>query len=429
MSTRRHGVLAAPRKLAVYLLVVEAIALVGVVAALAHGHWNTSTAARAAMLLVLAVAFEEFTRKAGTLRIKLSEHLKPDMTSVWACSAAVALPPAYAMTVIGFLLLYLWIRLQRPAGELFYRKLGTAVTILIACLSAGEAIRHLRPELAMHSPSIGDALAVIVGLAVYTTVNRLLVTGAIVLLGARGRDLLGSRDDNLIELATLCLGGLTALAVLHEPWLTVLVLLPMALLQRSAVVRQLEIAATTDAKTGLWTAVAWEELSQRELVRSERDDKPVAVLMLDVDRFKSVNDTYGHMIGDVVLKSVGQRLKSELRGYDLIGRLGGEEFVAMLPGVDEATALAIAERLRIGVAELSLTGFQRLASAPADAVRTRVTVSIGVACSPTHGRELAELMHESDAALYAAKHAGRDRVMLAGARAVKIETEDLVVGD
>jgi diguanylate cyclase (GGDEF)-like protein len=424
MKIRNQGMLAAPGKLIVYLLVIEALALTGVIVALAHSQWSTSTAARAAMLVVLAVAFEEFTRKSGTLRIKLSEHLKPDMTSVWACAAAIALPPAYVMAVVSALLLYVWLRLQRPAGEPFYRKLAVSATFLIACLAAHAAIQYVRPELSSPLHSLGDSVAIVVGLAVFTVVNRALVTGALILLGARGRDLLASRDDNLIELATLCLGGMTALAVLHQPWLTVLVLLPMSLLQRSAVVHQLEIAATTDAKTGLWTAIAWEELSQRELARSHRDEQPVAVLMLDVDRFKSVNDTYGHMVGDVVLKAVGHQLKTELRGYDLVGRLGGEEFVALLPGVDEQTALAIAERVRASLAEVSLAGYPRLESASAEAPST-VTVSIGVACSPMHGGELPELMHASDAALYAAKHAGRNRVVLAGARAVRSETEDI----
>ena len=288
------------------------------------------------------------------------------------------LPAAYVMTIVSALFLYMWLRVQRPTGEALYRKIGTASTVLIACLAADGVISLIQPTLSSHTQSLGDALAVVIGLSVYTATNRLLVTGALVLLGARGRALIGSQDDNLIELATLCLGGMTALAVLHEPWLTVLVLLPMALLQRSAVVRQLEIAATTDAKTGLWTAIAWEELSQRELARAHREEQPVAVLMLDVDRFKSVNDNFGHMIGDVVLKAVGHQLRTELRGYDLVGRLGGEEFVALLPGVDEATALSIAERLRASLAELSLAGYPRLESASTDAP-TSVSVSIGVA--------------------------------------------------
>jgi diguanylate cyclase (GGDEF)-like protein len=419
MNSRKQGMPAAPPKLASYQFLVEAVALIAMLFAFADAHWSRSAIAETVMIFVLALAFEEVTRRFGTMRIKLGEHLKADMTSVWSFAAAIALPPAYTIVLVSALLAYRWLRVQRPAGELGSRKFGAAAIVLLACLAAEATTRDLRPSLPSSAQSLADAIAVVTALIVYTGVARLLVTGALMLLGARGRDLIGGKDDNLIELATLCLGGMTALAVLHEPWLTALVLLPMSLLQRSAVVKQLEIAATTDAKTGLWTAIAWEELSQRELARSHRDQQPVAVLMLDVDRFKSVNDNFGHMVGDVVLKAVGHHLKTELRGYDLVGRLGGEEFVALLPGVDEPTALLIAERLRASVSQLSLVGYPRLESATTDAP-TVVTVSIGVACSPMHGGELPALMHAADAALYAAKHAGRNRVLLAGAEDARL---------
>ncbi|MEO8888126.1 MAG: GGDEF domain-containing protein [Jatrophihabitantaceae bacterium] len=420
--------LSAPRRLVGYLLVIEVAAFVGMLAALANAHWNGTAAAKTAMIFVLALAFEECTRNFGTIRIKLGEHLKADMTSVWSFAAAITLPAAYTVVLVPALMGYRWLRVQRPAGELGYRKFGAAATVLLGCLAAHATTHDLKLTAPTPSAGLGDALTVLVALIIYTLVARVLITGAVLLLGARGQDLIGSRDDNLIELSTLCLGGLTALAVLHEPWLTVLVLLPMSLLQRSAVVKQLEIVATTDAKTGLWTAVAWEELSQRELARAKRNDQPVAVLMLDIDRFKAVNDNFGHMVGDVVLAAVGHHLKTELRGYDLVARLGGEEFVALLPGVDEPTALAIAERLRARLAEISLLGYQQLESAQTQA-QANVTVSIGVACSAMHGGELPELMHASDAALYAAKHAGRNRVLLGRTRSRTVETEDITVRD
>jgi diguanylate cyclase (GGDEF)-like protein len=200
------------------------------------------------------------------------------------------------------------------------------------------------------------------------------------------------------------------LAALHEPWLCILVLAPMITLQRGALVRELETAATTDAKTGLLNATAWEQLAKREMNRADRERKPVSVLIVDVDRFKLVNDRFGHMAGDVVLRGIGRRLQTEVREYDSVGRFGGEEFVVVLPNANESEALVIAERLRSRVNELHVSqmvdGLEDFGDSP-------LSISIGVACSPTDGAELADLLIAADSALYVAKAGGRNRVVLA----------------
>ena len=190
-----------------------------------------------------------------------------------------------------------------------------------------------------------------------------------------------------------------------------LVLLPMVLLQRGALVRQLEVAATTDSKTGLLNAVAWEQLAQRDISRAQREGKPIAVLIIDADKFKWVNDVHGHMVGDIVLKAIGDALTHELRGYDTVGRFGGEEFVASLPNADAEAALAVAERVRARINSIKISDLIPLDDLATD---RELAVSIGVACSPTDGAELSDLLHASDAALYVAKESGRNRVQLAG---------------
>jgi diguanylate cyclase len=229
-------------------------------------------------------------------------------------------------------------------------------------------------------------------------------------MGARGRVLIGSYDDNLIELATLCLGGLVALAALYQPWLAVLVIAPMYTLQRGALVRELETAATTDAKTGLLNAVAWEQLAKRELVRGERERYSVAVLIIDIDRFKLVNDRFGHLAGDDVLRGIGRSLGGAMREYDTVGRFGGEEFVAVLPEADEISALTVAERVRSRVNRIRVSDLVEGIEPVDDVV---LAVSIGVACTPVDGFELAELLHAADQALYRAKESGRNQVQLA----------------
>jgi diguanylate cyclase (GGDEF)-like protein len=132
-------------------------------------------------------------------------------------------------------------------------------------------------------------------------------------------------------------------------------------------------------------------------------------LIIDIDRFKLVNDRYGHMAGDVVLRGVGRRLHAEVRDYDTVGRFGGEEFVAVLPEASEVEALIIAERLRSRVHDLRI-------SALIDGVQhddDSMAVSIGVACSSVGEEELADLLMAADGALYRAKAGGRNRVVLA----------------
>jgi diguanylate cyclase (GGDEF)-like protein len=157
----------------------------------------------------------------------------------------------------------------------------------------------------------------------------------------------------------------------------------------------------TDLKTGLLNATAWQREADAKVVRARRTDAPLALLLIDVDHFKQVNDRHGHLIGDEVLRALATELRQQVRESDVVGRFGGEEFTVLLPGTDDAGAYGIAERLRASAANLSV--------ASADA-RISITVSIGVAVSGRHGNDLFELLAAADVALYRAKDAGRDQV-------------------
>jgi diguanylate cyclase (GGDEF)-like protein len=130
------------------------------------------------------------------------------------------------------------------------------------------------------------------------------------------------------------------------------------------------------------------------------------LLLIDLDHFKAVNDNFGHLVGDAALQAVGLRLKRELRQYDVVGRFGGEEFVALLPGVDTTDAAAAAERIRAAIASISLAEM-------GTATDSTLTASLGVAMYPLHGDDLGEVLRAADTALYLAKSAGRDRVTVA----------------
>jgi two-component system cell cycle response regulator len=178
--------------------------------------------------------------------------------------------------------------------------------------------------------------------------------------------------------------------------------------QLLATQRQLREQATRDALTGLWNRAAILDLLERELARGQREGRPVGVILADVDHFKGINDTFGHLAGDRVLRQVAGRLGEALRPYDTVGRYGGEEFLVVLPGCDAAAATGLAERLRRCVAAEPV-GWE---GGP-----VAVTLSLGVAAWDG-SVDTAGLLQAADEALYRAKGAGRNRVMSGQGQAV-----------
>ncbi|MGH3716138.1 MAG: diguanylate cyclase [Micromonosporaceae bacterium] len=165
----------------------------------------------------------------------------------------------------------------------------------------------------------------------------------------------------------------------------------------------------TDPLTGLWNYRYLKESVRREVERASRFERKLAVLAMDLDRFKDVNDTYGHPVGDAVLIEFAQRIQTETREVDLAFRQGGEEFVVLLPETDAAGGARVAERLCAAVRDEL---FDVSASdGSGDAIR--VTVSAGVAVYPKHGTTVAEILEAADDALYAAKASGRDTYRVA----------------
>jgi diguanylate cyclase (GGDEF)-like protein len=160
--------------------------------------------------------------------------------------------------------------------------------------------------------------------------------------------------------------------------------------------------AIQDALTGLPNRRALDEFLGREAVRAERHARPLSVVLLDVDRFKAVNDAHGHLAGDAVLRGVAAALAGLTRAEDLCARYGGEEFALVLVEAGHADALAVAERARAAVAARRVRF---------DGSELAVTVSAGVATCGGAAATAAELLSAADGRLYAAKRGGRDRVV------------------
>ena len=331
-----------------------------------------------------------------------------DMTSVWLVAAGMALAPGYAVCVVLSVRTCVWLLYLRRVGAKPYRQVFTAASMVLACLGIGAVLARLGLAAGSIPSDLRAALAVLLAISVYIVINRTLVVGAIC-IASRSASIsmfVQTWEDNALELATLSLGGIAALLVTGHPWLTVLVLAPMFALQRSAMVKEFREAAMTDAKTGLLNAVAWQQLAQRELLRASRDRVGAALLIIDLDHFKDVNDAHGHLAGDDVLKAVADCLRRELRDYDAVGRFGGEEFVALLPGADVSEGILVAERLRVAISMIPLPEHA------SEDVVAMVTSSIGLACYPEHGVEVEDLLHAADSAMYAGKRAGRNRVVV-----------------
>lgn len=163
--------------------------------------------------------------------------------------------------------------------------------------------------------------------------------------------------------------------------------------------------ATHDRLTGLWNRAAIVDILNNELERAQRQGASFAIAVADLDSFKLINDTYGHMTGDEILRRAASAMRDSVRRYDSVGRYGGEEFLILLPGCDPSNAVGHAERMRAAVARIAV-------ETPTGIVRP--TMSLGVAVFDKHARPDAfALIQAADVALYSAKHGGRNRVELA----------------
>jgi diguanylate cyclase (GGDEF)-like protein len=369
------------------------------------------------VLLVLSVGQVEMSRHIERVRRWMAGQTHINVTSVWYVAGAVMLTPGWVSLLAVGIYLHLWFRVwrhvrSRPA----HRVVVSTALAALSCYAASYAIRATGlGSLADARPStVRGTIIVLVAAATFELVNLVLVTTAIYLYTDERSvtDLLGTWADNALELVTLCFGGLVALALVYQPILVVLIFPPLVMLHRNVLLKQLEVAAATDEKTGLFNAFGWRDLASRELARAQRSQSACGVLMVDLDHFKRVNDTHGHLAGDSVLKAVGELLRREVRDYDVVGRFGGEEFAVLLPDITEHQAIAIAERIRTAVTNLEV----KVAIEDHQvAAISGLSVSIGVAVCPDSGTVVDRLLLAADTALYKAKNDGRNTVVSVGA--------------
>jgi diguanylate cyclase (GGDEF)-like protein len=318
---------------------------------------------------------------------------------------------ALASVLAAAIYFYGWLRVWGRARVPLYRHLFSTATVVLAIHAAAAVVARFGVVTPFDAPSPVGLLIIVLALLAYTVVNTCLVVGAIVLSARRSViDVLGSGDEVILEIATLSLGGITATVLAVGNPIVVLVLPSILVLHRVVLVRQLEVAASTDSKTSALTAAAWQLRATKQLKRAVQRDETAALLMIDIDHFKRVNDVHGHLVGDQVLAAVAKAIASTLGPRDLLGRFGGEEFVALLveSDLDRDHLRRIGNEVRRAVRQVAV----EYETPDGPLTVTGVSVSIGGALFPTDGRTTEALIHVADGALYAVKGAGRDGVRI-----------------
>ncbi len=420
-----------PAPLVTALLAVESCALLLVVGLLLlppegwDASFNAGATPRTAGLLVLVgLLHTELGRGVERVRRQtLVSDLHVNMVSVWFFAAAALLSPGWAGLCAAVVQAHLWWRSVGPRVAP-HRQAFTMAVFVLATVAASAVMAWLRAGL----PNEFGAPILAAGILVFFTVNTALIAGARVASAPRQGvgDVLGTADENLLEFATLCVGALVAAAMAVNPWLILLAVPPLLVLQQAVLVRHLEKVASIDSKTGLLNSAAWHVRAERAVVPHGRQPAAGALLILDLDHFKNVNDTYGHLAGDDVLRAVADALRAEVRDGDLVGRFGGEEFVILLAGRPDhadadtlAAAQSVADRIRRRVASLAVG----IETPDGPLTIAGLSISVGAAVRPAECGDLRTLVQTADTALYAAKRAGRNRVRVGAVPAPSVDAE------
>jgi len=317
-------------------------------------------------------------------------------------AAAILLHPGFIVLLAVLHYVPAWLKFRKRWVVQVFNVFNTT----LAALAAWAAFHALSTSNVLMMDDVRFALAGLAACVAFVAVNHALLSGIIGLTsGTRpwATGLFGFESLSTdLGLAALGVGVAAFWSV--NPWLILFVIAPLVLIHRAMYVPQLQEKARVDPKTGLLNAREFEGTLAAELERSRRTGVPVSLLMADLDFLRNINNTHGHLAGDVVIKGIADILREQLRRYDVASRFGGEEFSVLLPETPHAQALQIAERIRTAVAE-------RLFEVDTAPEPIRATLSIGVATCPEDATGAKELVHEADIAVYAAKAGGRNRVV------------------
>jgi len=348
-------------------------------------------APEALLLLVAATVAQQF-------KVKSPKHQSYYTTTIFFFAAALLFRPAF---VIAIIIAAHAVELLRVRYRWYIPAFNVANFIL--CSMAATAIFSLGQSGNQAWSGRVVLFAALAGLA-FVLLNHSLT--ALVIMWARrvpiGRA--GTMDwENIgTDLALMSVGALGSLLWLTTPWLAPLCLGPLFLIYRSLLVPTLQEEARSDPKTELANMKHWNQVAQAEVERARRFDRPLSVVLADLDLLRDINNRHGHLMGDQMIRRVADAIRSAVREYDLPARFGGDEFAILMPETTLPEAMSVAERIRHDVEAIELK--------VADGVSAGASVSIGVALFPGHGRTASDLLAAADRAVYQAKALGRNRV-------------------
>lgn len=413
LNPRHWGIWARPKRVICYLLIMEALAVCVFVIALANSRLpGAADWLRLVILAAGATVHIQLTQRQEERRRNRTRTVLIDLTAVWVFPAAIILPVPLTLLLVGLIRAQHWFVARRPAHNFVFSSLthGLASTVAhLAFLAIGTQAWGQLSALG----TLREFGAVVVAGLVYEAVQIIYVSGVLMLgvsTNPTVRGVLGSKGDNLLEAITIGLGAVTAVLLLIMPPAVAIMAVVTVVFNRLAELDQLQDDVRTDPKTGVLNMRGWTESAERAFNRASRAGENIALLMIDLDHFKWINDTFGHPAGDDVLCSIAAALQEATRPSDLIGRFGGEEFLVLLPDADQASGELAAERIRGSIAALRIGTTDKRGEQTTIAGRT---TSVGVAVFPEHAGNLDDLVQAADAAVYEAKESGRNRTMVA----------------
>jgi diguanylate cyclase (GGDEF)-like protein len=408
VSVRRWPLWSLPPLARAYVIATATAAALAAAAAARFTSWHPSQVPVYLLLLACAGAMVEATRDVKLAR----DTLTRDLQEVWYVSIALLLPPVYVLLApIPLVAMKQWRVRRNLAHRRIFSIASNGLGYGAASVEFHNGVRPLLDgPLSAGAHNVGLLAAIAAAAITGYLVNAWLVVGAVKLTSpaARIRTLMFTREATTTDAVVTCLASLIAFA-LSFTLAALIVALPVVLMQKRFLMHsQLLAEARTDAKTGLLNAATWHREAATELSRIRGYWSPTSLAIIDIDHFKLVNDTHGHLAGDRVLRVVADRFKGQLREGDLIGRFGGEEFAILLPHTSGTEAGRVAERLRGHIANERIV----VSDGREAKVGVSITVSVGVAELAHARQDLDELLAVADVALYQAKAAGRDQICI-----------------
>ncbi len=339
-------------------------------------------------------------------------------TAVFLLPAALLLPPELVALIAIIQHLPEWLR-SRAAWYIQSFNIFNYTLATMGAWGAARAVQSLGGLIT--NADARFALAGAAAAVVFVTLNSVVIAPMLLLGRGQPMRMLFSFQHLSTEAVFAALGVGVAAFWLWNPWLIPFAIAPLVLIHRALSVPQLEAEARVDPKTGLFNARHFATALSEEVARAGRFERPLSLIMADLDLLRDINNTYGHLAGDAVLKGIADVFRAQLRNYDVPARFGGEEFSILLPETPTDQALEIAERIRRAVADKRYE--VETSSEP-----IRATISIGVAGFPGDAVDANALIHQADLAVYRAKLQGRNRVLGASSEPLltPVEQSDLV---